>query len=107
MRARLLDRRRAGFVPFDRAGGELLFNLFAERYERVPITVAAEPIEWREVMKLVHTSGSINLGYAFQIDDHDRDLLSLSESSSNSSPTLFMDGLERRLTSLAYFAQAA
>ena len=23
-----------GFVPFDRAGGELLFNLFADRYER-------------------------------------------------------------------------
>lgn len=23
-----------GFVPFDRAGGELLFNLFSERYER-------------------------------------------------------------------------
>ena len=23
-----------GFVPFDRAGGELLFNLLSERYER-------------------------------------------------------------------------
>ncbi|MGH9390599.1 MAG: ATP-binding protein, partial [Vicinamibacteria bacterium] len=23
-----------GFVPFDRAGGELLFNLLADRYER-------------------------------------------------------------------------
>ena len=23
-----------GFVPFDRAGGELLFNLIADRYER-------------------------------------------------------------------------
>ena len=23
-----------GFVPFDRAGGELLFNLVADRYER-------------------------------------------------------------------------
>ena len=23
-----------GFVPFDRAGGELLFNVFSERYER-------------------------------------------------------------------------
>ena len=23
-----------GFVPFDRAGGELLFNVFADRYER-------------------------------------------------------------------------
>lgn len=28
-----------GFVPFDRAGGELLFNLFTERYERRSIIV--------------------------------------------------------------------
>lgn len=28
-----------GFVPFDRAGGELLFNLFADRYERRSIVV--------------------------------------------------------------------
>ena len=28
-----------GFVPFDRAGGELLFNLFTERYERRSIVV--------------------------------------------------------------------
>jgi DNA replication protein DnaC len=28
-----------GFVPFDRTGGELLFNLFTERYERRSIVV--------------------------------------------------------------------
>ena len=28
-----------GFVPFDRSGGELLFNLFTERYERRSIVV--------------------------------------------------------------------
>lgn len=28
-----------GFVPFDRAGGELLFNLLAERYERHSVIV--------------------------------------------------------------------
>ena len=33
-RARLLIVDELGFVPFDRAGGELLFNVFAERYER-------------------------------------------------------------------------
>lgn len=33
-RADLLIIDELGFVPFDRAGGELLFNLMAERYER-------------------------------------------------------------------------
>ena len=33
-RAALLILDELGFVPFDRAGGELLFNLLAERYER-------------------------------------------------------------------------
>lgn len=33
-RIRLLIIDELGFVPFDRAGGELLFNVFAERYER-------------------------------------------------------------------------
>ena len=28
-----------GFVPFDRAGGELLFNLLTDRYERRSIVV--------------------------------------------------------------------
>ena len=34
LRVRLLIIDELGFVPFDRAGGELLFNVFAERYER-------------------------------------------------------------------------
>lgn len=33
-RASLLIVDELGFVPFDRAGGELLFNLLADRYER-------------------------------------------------------------------------
>ena len=33
-RASLLVVDELGFVPFDRAGGELLFNLLADRYER-------------------------------------------------------------------------
>lgn len=33
-RVTLLIIDELGFVPFDRAGGELLFNLLAERYER-------------------------------------------------------------------------
>lgn len=34
VRVQLLIVDELGFVPFDRAGGELLFNVFAERYER-------------------------------------------------------------------------
>lgn len=34
LRTKLLVIDELGFVPFDRAGGELLFNVFAERYER-------------------------------------------------------------------------
>lgn len=33
-RVRLLIVDELGFVPFDRAGGELLFNVLSERYER-------------------------------------------------------------------------
>jgi len=33
-RVTLLVIDELGFVPFDRAGGELLFNLMADRYER-------------------------------------------------------------------------
>jgi DNA replication protein DnaC len=40
-----------GFVPFDRAGGELLFNLLTERYERrsVVVTTNLQFAEWVKV----------------------------------------------------------
>jgi DNA replication protein DnaC len=40
-----------GFVPFDRAGGELLFNLLTERYERrsVIVTTNLAFAEWVKV----------------------------------------------------------
>lgn len=34
LKVQLLIVDELGFVPFDRVGGELLFNLFSERYER-------------------------------------------------------------------------
>jgi DNA replication protein DnaC len=30
-----------GFVPFERAGGELLFNLLAQRYERLSTIITS------------------------------------------------------------------
>ena len=40
-----------GFVPFDRAGGELLFNLLADRYERRSVLVTSNLAfaEWAKV----------------------------------------------------------
>lgn len=51
-RVDLLILDEVGFVPFDRAGGELLFNLLADRYERrraVVITTNLAFAEWPRV----------------------------------------------------------
>jgi len=50
-RVELLILDELGFVPFDRTGGELLFNLVAERYERSSILVTSNlPFsEWPKV----------------------------------------------------------
>ncbi len=51
-RVDLLVLDEVGFVPFDRAGGELLFNLLADRYERrrsVLVTTNLAFAEWPKV----------------------------------------------------------
>jgi DNA replication protein DnaC len=50
-RVRLLILDELGFVPFDRAGGELLFNLLADRYERASTLVTTNLAfsEWVQV----------------------------------------------------------
>jgi len=50
-RVDLLIIDELGFVPFDRAGGELLFNLLSERYERRSTMVTTNPSfgEWVQV----------------------------------------------------------
>lgn len=51
-RVDLLILDEVGFVPFDRAGGELLFNLLADRYERrrsVLLTTNLAFSEWPQV----------------------------------------------------------
>jgi len=51
-RAALLIVDEFGFVPFDRAGGELLFNLLSERHERASTIVTTNLAfsEWVQVL---------------------------------------------------------
>jgi DNA replication protein DnaC len=52
LRASLLIVDELGFVPFERAGGELLFNLLSERHERraTLVTTNLAFSEWVEVL---------------------------------------------------------
>lgn len=57
-RAHLLIVDELGFVPFDRTGGELLFNLLAERHERrsTMITTNLAFSEWVQVLQATRSS---------------------------------------------------
>jgi DNA replication protein DnaC len=50
-RLHLLIVDELGFIPFDRTGGELLFNLLAARYEKGSVTVTTNLAfsEWPQV----------------------------------------------------------
>ncbi len=51
LRVDLLVCDEVGFVPFDRAGGELLFNVFADRYERKS-TIVTSNLAFSEWVKV-------------------------------------------------------
>jgi len=86
-RADLLIIDELGFVPFDRAGGELLFNLISERYERrsTLITTNLAFSEWVQVFgdaklttalldRLGHHSHILTTrGQSFRSRNRDRD----------------------------------
>ena len=54
-----------GFVPFDRAGGELLFNLLSDRYERRSTPVL--DIMPRSVPDAVESTSNVSIAPKFDI----------------------------------------